>query len=142
MDEPEPYDQPASFDDVAAALRRDARDVTTYARVLVATLGDALPPGCVEVEHDRSMADRMRGRPGAVRRVAISLGDRTLALTVDGDAARTEILHEVRGVVLSREEVTAEAWAADLARRVTAYAADNARAAVALRRLVTGGEVG
>ena len=120
MDEP-------GFDEVAAALRRDARDAATYARVLTETLGDTLPSGWVEVERDRTLADRMRGRPGTVRRVVIRLGDRSLSLTVEGDRARTEIAHEVRGVVLSRDEVTLDAWVADLARRMTEQAADNAR---------------
>lgn len=138
MDEPVPYDEPASFDEVAAALRRDAADVATYARVLAATLGDTLPPECVEVEHDRSLADRMRGRPGEVRSLTIRLGDRTLLLVMDGRRPRTEIAHEVRGVVLSRDPVGFDEWVAELARQMTAYAAGNARAAEALRRLVTG----
>lgn len=131
MDDPD-------FDQVAAALRRDARDAATYARVLTETLGDALPPGWVAVERDRSLSDRMRGRPGTVRRLVIRLGDRVLSLSVEGDLARTEIAHEVRGVVLSRDEVSLDAWVEDLARRVTAHAEDNARAAEALRRLVLG----
>ena len=137
MDEPVPY-EPASFDEVAAALRRDAADLATYARVLSTTLGETLPPECVEIEYDRSLADRMRGRPGEVRTVTVRLGDRTLLLAMEGRRPRTEIAHEVRGVVLSRDPVGFDAWVAELARQMTAYAAGNARAAEALRRLVTG----
>ncbi|MEN3300341.1 MAG: hypothetical protein V7633_2399, partial [Pseudonocardia sp.] len=35
---------------IAAALRSDRADVESYTRVLTSVLGDALPPGMVEVE--------------------------------------------------------------------------------------------
>src|SRR6266487_3943083 len=63
----EPEAEP-TFDMVAAALRADSADVATYAQVFTESLGDVLPPGCVTVERERTMADRMRGRPGQRRR--------------------------------------------------------------------------
>jgi hypothetical protein len=44
----------------------------------------------------------------------------------------------VRGVVLSRQPVAVQEWAAELARALVGYAEQNARTAEALRRLVTG----
>lgn len=123
------------FDMVAAALRRDSADVATYAQVLTGSLAEALPPGCVTVERERSLADRLRGREGRPDRVIVRLGDRVLSLS--GGAA--EIRHEVRGVVLSREEVGLDVWVATLAKELVARADASARAAEALRRLVTGG---
>ena len=48
---------------VTAALRADSSDIAIYARVLTESLGDALPPNCVTVDRDRSVSDRMKGRP-------------------------------------------------------------------------------
>jgi hypothetical protein len=49
-----------------------------------------------------------------------------------------EICREVRGVVLSREQVQLGVWAQELARALVARAEQNAEAAEALRRLVAG----
>lgn len=122
---------------VAAALRQDAADVATYARVLTVTLADALPPGSVDVEYERSLADRLKGREGEPRRVVVRLGERTLSLTGGGRPV-AEIHHEVRGVVLSRDQVTLDVWVQALARELVTQADADARAAEALRRLVTG----
>lgn len=127
------------FDMVAAALRRDTADVATYARVLTGTLADALPPGCVTVEHERGFADRLRGRDGRARRVVVRLGERTLFLTAGDGRPVAEIHHEVRGVVLSRDQVTLDVWVRTLTEELMAQARADARAAEALRRLVAGG---
>jgi hypothetical protein len=125
------------FDMVAAALRQDAADVTTYARVLTVTLADVLPPGSVEVEYERSLSDRLKGREGHPSRIVVRLGERTLFLAGGGRPV-AEIHHEVRGVVLSRDQVTLDVWLQALARELVAQADESARAAEALRRLVTG----
>jgi hypothetical protein len=126
------------FDMVAAALRQDAADVATYARVLTGTLADALPPGSVTVEHERSVGDRLRGRDGHPSRIVVRLGERTLFLAGTGRPV-AEIHHEVRGVVLSRDQVPLDVWVQTLARELVAQADASARAAEALRRLVVGG---
>jgi hypothetical protein len=128
-----------SFDLVAAALRADSADVAVYARVLTDSLGDALPPGCVTVERERSVSDRMRGRPGEVSKITIRLGDQLLTLAVQRGAPAAEICREVRGVVLSRRPVPLDEWAAELAKGLVAYADQNAQTALVLRRFVTGG---
>ncbi|WP_345466924.1 hypothetical protein [Actinoallomurus oryzae] len=125
------------FDMVAAALRQDAADVATYARVLTVTLADALPPGSVTVEYERSLGDRLKGRQGHPSRIVVRLGERTLSLT-GGHRPVAEVHHEVRGVVLSRDQVSLDAWVQTLARELVAQAEADARAAEALRRLVTG----
>ncbi|WP_329256180.1 hypothetical protein OG417_16055 [Actinoallomurus sp. NBC_01490] len=125
------------FDMVAAALRQDAADVATYARVLTVTLADALPPGSVTVEYERSLGDRLKGRQGHPSRIVVRLGERTLSLT-GGHRPVAEIHHEVRGVVLSRDQVSLDVWVQTLARELVAQAEADARAAEALRRLVTG----
>jgi hypothetical protein len=127
-----------SFDRVAAALRADSADVAVYARVLTDSLGDALPEGVVTVDRERSMSDRMRGRPGEVAKITVRLGDQVLTLAVRRGRPAAEICREVRGVVLSRRPVPVAEWAAELARALLAYADQNAQAAQVLRRLVAG----
>ena len=141
--EPEGPDAPGSpdgpsLDMVTAALRADSADLAIYARVLTESLGEALPPDCVTVDRDRSMSDRMRGRPGQVSKITVRLGDRVMTLGVQRGAPVAEVCSEVRGVVLSRQQVQLGVWAQELARALVAHAEQNAATAEALRRLVTG----
>jgi hypothetical protein len=133
----DPGDGP-NLEMVTAALRADSADVAVYARVLTDSLGGALPAGVVTIERDRTVADRMRGRPGEVSKVTLRLGERVMSLSVRSGEATAEICREVRGVVLSRQPVQIQEWAAELARALVSYAEQNAQAAEALRRLVTG----
>jgi hypothetical protein len=127
-----------SFDLVAAALRADSADVALYARVLTDSLGDALPPGVVDIDRERTMSDRMRGRPGEVSKITVRLGEQILTLASRRGRLVAEICKEVRGVVLSRREAPVDEWVAELARGLVAYADQNAQAAQVLRRLVAG----
>ena len=127
-----------SLDMVTAALRADSADVVIYARVLTKSLGEALPPEWVTVDWDRSMSDRMHGRPGQVAKITVRLGERVMTLGVQRGVPVAEICRQVRGVVLSREQVQLGAWAQELARALVAHAEQNAEAAEALRRLVAG----
>jgi hypothetical protein len=127
------------FHMVAAALRQASDDLCAYAGVVTAMLADALPADCVTLERTRSVADKMRGREGQVRRMTVRLGDRALSLTArQGGGLVAEIHHEVRGVVLSRETVSLDVWLDALAQALVQHAEANTRAAEALRRLVAG----
>jgi hypothetical protein len=132
-------DDGLSLEMVTAALRADSSDIAIYAQVLTESLGDSLPPGCVTVERNRTMADRMANRPGTVTRISVELGEQTMTLGVHRGVPVAEICHQVRGIVLSRQKVPIAQWAAELARGLVAHAEQNAAAATALRRLVAGG---
>lgn len=135
-----PEGQEPDLDMVMAALRADSNDVAIYAQVLTESLGDAMPPGCVTVERDRrSMADRRHGRQGPVTKVTVRLGDQVLSLGMQRGAPVAEVCREVRGIVLSRQPVPVGQWVTELARALMTHAEQNAAAAQALRRLVTGG---
>lgn len=135
----EPGDSP-DLEMVTAALRADSADMAVYARVLTESLSGALPPDCVTVDRERSMSDRMRGRPGEVSKITVRLGERVMTLGLSGGGQpAAEICREVRGVVLSRQPVQVREWAAELARALVDHAQQNALAADALRRLVSGG---
>lgn len=131
-------DDALSLDMVTAALRADSTDVAIYARVLTQSLGEALPPDCVTVDRDRTMSDRMKGRPGEISKVAVRLGELQMTLAVRNGQAVAEICRAVRGVVLSRQTVPIGEWAATLASALVSYAEQNAQAAQALRKLVAG----
>jgi hypothetical protein len=133
----EPADSP-SLDLVTAALRADSGDIAIYARVLTESLGQSLPPDCVTVDRDRSVSDRMKGRPGTVTKVTVRLGDQVMTLGLSRGAPAAEICREVRGVVLSRQPVPVGQWAVELAKALVKHAAQNAETAEALRRLVAG----
>ena len=131
-------DDALSLEMVAAALRADSADAAIYARVLTNSLSEALPPGYVTVERERSMSDRMKGRPGEISKVVVKLGDQVMTLAVRGGQPTAEICKEVRGVVLSRQPVPLHQWASALASALVDHAEGNAAAAAALRRLVLG----
>jgi hypothetical protein len=131
-------DDGLSLEMVMSALRADSSDIAIYAKVLTESLGDSLPPGCVTVERNRSMSDRMANRPGTVTKISVRLGEKNLTLGTQRGAPVAEICHEVRGIVLSRNSVPIAEWAAELAQGLVAHAEQNAQAATALRRLVAG----
>jgi hypothetical protein len=122
---------------LAAALRRDSVDLNLYAEVLSVNLVDSLPPGAVRVKRKRSVADRLAGREGAVTELDVALGEQRLSLRMDRDQVVTEIHKEVRGIVLSRQQVGLDTWIDTLAAALTATAASNARAREAIERFLT-----
>jgi len=93
----------------------------------------------VVVDRDRTMADRMRGRPGHVTKITVRLGEKVLTLAVQpGRPPAAEICREVRGVVLSRQPAGLQEWVTELARGLAAQAQQNAHTAEVLRKLVAG----
>jgi hypothetical protein len=134
----EPADDALSLEMVTAALRLDSADAALYASVLANSLCEALPPDYVTVERERSMSDRMHGRPGEISKVAVRLGDQVMTLAVKNGRPVAEICREVRGVVLTRKTVPVQEWAGALASALMSHAESNAKAAEALRRLVIG----
>ncbi|MGW0630611.1 hypothetical protein [Streptomyces sp. NPDC002758] len=90
------------------------------------------------VERKRGIADRLAGRDGRVERVEVFLGEQRLVLNLAGGHPKAEVCTEVRGVVLSRRPVALDEWVRELASTVAARAQSDARARVALERLVLG----
>jgi hypothetical protein len=136
MTDPTPSATPADIDLVAAALRADRADVDALASVLTETIGDLLPAEMVEVDRDRSMADRLAGRPGRAVAVRVRAPERELSLTRARRGLLAEVRHVVRGVVLSHREVGLDEWTRALAEELTALAAKDAAARQALQRLL------
>ena len=128
--------EPASVELLAAALRADLADLDVYERVLVGSLADALPEGVLEVSRERSMADRVAGRPGKVRALRAHLGEHELELAPGRAGLQATVTRQVRGVAISRTEVTLEEWTRLLAEHLAALAERSAAARAALARLL------
>ena len=122
---------------LAAMLRNDRDDVASYARVLTGSLGDALPPGVVDVQYQRSMGDRMAGRPGRPVRLIVRGNDRELELS-EGSRGGVEATSRkiVGGVVIARRQIGIDEWVQQFAAELSAIAAANAAARQALAALL------
>jgi hypothetical protein len=119
---------------LAAALRQDSADLDIYAKVLSVNLVESLPRDSVQVVRKRSLSDRAAGREGSVVELDVSLGDVRLALRMERGRVMGEICKEVRGVVLSRQQVGLDEWIAALAQGLSDAASSSARAREALQR--------
>jgi hypothetical protein len=121
---------------VAAAIRADTADLDAYHRVLSATVSDLLPVGMVEVDRERSMKDRMAGREGRATSIRVRLGDLTLELATRHGGLVATAAREVRGVVISRQEISVAEWTQLLAQHLAKLAAESADARSALGKLL------
>lgn len=124
---------------LAAALRRDADDLSLYAGFLLNTLSQALPAELVAIDRERSLRDRMQGNDGRVTGVHVHLGDALFSLrrpTV-GAAAATSISHRVNGIVLSTETVSMDVWSTRLSQDLLHRADADSAAAASLAQLLS-----
>jgi len=120
---------------VAAALRRDLDDLDLYAHFLQNTLEVALPAGILEVERKQSLSDRVKGRPGVVVQLVVTLGDRRFVLLPHRGATRALVIHVVKDMELDHDDVGLDEWITRLAAALTTHAQSNARAAAVLARV-------
>lgn len=118
------------------ALTADAASVASLTRVLASTLATSLPEEMIEVEQKRSLADRLAGRDGDPVGVTLRFGETTLSLSGEGPRAKAVVAREVRGVVISRRDVTITEWIQALATEITARAEHDSAARTALERML------
>jgi hypothetical protein len=121
-----------------AALTADHSDVESYTRVLTNTLGDALPTGMVEVDYQRSVGDRVAGRPGRAVAVRVRGVGRELELRQGKRGVDAEVRTVVRDVVISRKPIGIDEWLKALAEELSKLAERDAAAREALTRLLGG----
>lgn len=130
-------DEPLDVARLAAELRADSADLDVYANVLASTLAEALPEGAVEVERERSLRDRLSGDPGEVTSIKVNAGDTVLELR---PGSRGEVTARavtiVRGVVISRRDISVAEWSQLLAEELAERARESATARSALAQLL------
>jgi hypothetical protein len=98
-------------------------------------LGDSRAAAVLEIERDRSLGDRLSGRPGTIRKLRLVGSEETLTLGYErGPRWSPEIARVSGGVVISRRTVPLAAWLSSLAGRVAAIAADASGESVAAAR--------
>jgi hypothetical protein len=109
---------------LAAMLRADRDEVASYARVLSGALAEALPAGMVEIGYQRTVGDRLAGRPGRAVRLVVHGENRDLELR-EGRNGRieAELQQVVHGVVISRRGIGVDAWLQALAQDIARAAA-------------------
>jgi len=128
--------EPDTVELLAAALRADSSDLATYERVFFASLAESLPAGVVDIDRERSMSDRLAGRPGRPTAIRVRLGDETLEIAAGRGGPVARIARDVRGVTISRREVSFNDWSRRLAELLEQLAVENAATRAALARLL------
>jgi hypothetical protein len=125
-------DEPAlDLDLLAASLRADSTDVSTFVESLAAKLEEAVP-GRVRVQRRR---EGMFG-PKKVRAVAVDLDDRRFQLVSEGTGVQTRCAKLSGGIVLKNEELQTDAWLATLGEALATEAQRNETTRRALERLL------
>ncbi|WP_433056665.1 hypothetical protein [Dactylosporangium sp. CS-033363] len=124
---------------VAARLRQGADDLSLFGGMLIAVLSAALPAHLVEVRREGRLKARLGGREPAVLAVHVDLDGRRFEIERDGVGARpvTVIRHVSRGVVLSTEACSADAWCRELTGELVRVAGADSAAVEALQRLTS-----
>jgi len=118
---------------VVAHFRRV--EIAMLGRVLVSTLGGALPASMISVERRRSLAQRLTGRSGEAIGITITAGERALSFRApEVGAVEARVGHAVQGVVLSSTPVPVAQWLDELGELLDRLTNDDEATRVALER--------
>ena len=129
----EPTDRGPLGNLVVAHFRRV--EVAMLGRVLISTLGGALPASMVSLERRRSFAQRLTGRDGEVIGITITAGDQALAFRApEVGAVQASVGHVVHGVVLSSTPLPIAQWLDQLGELLDRLTTDDEATRVALER--------
>ncbi|MDB5059309.1 MAG: hypothetical protein JWO59_2781 [Chloroflexi bacterium] len=121
------------FEILASSLRADLTDTKAFLGALAEKLCGALPTMC-QVERKGSLFSKEK----PVQRVSIDLGDYRYSIEYGRHGGLLSTRAKVvRGISLKTDELPVDAWIEELSRDLTAYAARNSQARVALERLLT-----
>src|SRR4051794_13353618 len=101
---------------------------------LPAALPDGVAEAVLEIERERSMGDRLAGRPGTVSALRVRGPEYVLALRMQGRRLVPEAQREVRGVVIARQTPPLAAWLELLSGQLHALAVEAAGDAAAVSR--------
>ena len=130
LDRPEPAGG-MDIDLIAASLRADSTDVSTFVEALAVKLEEALPGG-VKV-------DRSRGKlftPKQVAKIMVDAGDQRLELKRAGAGIETSCSRVSGGIVIKNESVDIETWLRALGQALATEAQRSQTTRQALERLI------
>ena len=130
LDRPEPAGG-MDIDLIAASLRADSTDVSTFVEALAVKLEEALPGG-VKV-------DRSRGKlftPKQVAKIMVDAGDQRLELKRAGAGIETSCSRVSGGIVIKNESVDIETWLRALGQALATEAQRSQTTRQALERLL------
>ena len=132
----EPF-EPSSIDLVAAALRADASDVNLMLSALVTKVSGILPAAMLRVTNQRTISDRVAGRPGMPTHIVMKFEDRVAEMELEGAlGVKFHVNQVVRGVVISRREVSPQKFFEIVAEELVNLAAHSHAARDALDRMI------
>jgi len=118
---------------VVAHFRRV--EIAMLGRVLITTLGGALPASMVSFERRRSWGQRLTGRAGEAIGITVTAGDRALSFRApEVGAVQASVGHVVHGVVLSSTAVPIDQWLDQLGELLDRMTNDDEATRVSLER--------
>lgn len=117
------------FEVLAASLRADARDLSSFLEVLAAKLSASFPES---TEVDR---EGFRGR-GSVKSISVSLGEYRYRLERNSTGVTCLRARSVRGIVLKNEELDLDDWINSLSHDLAEAAEQSERGRLALESLL------
>jgi hypothetical protein len=121
------------FEILASSLRADLTDTKAFLGALAEKLGGALPTLC-QVERKGGLFSKEK----PVSRVTIELGEHRYTIEHAGHGGlRASRAKVVRGISLKTDELPIDSWIDELSRDLSAHAARNSQARMALERLLT-----
>ncbi|MGC8481556.1 MAG: hypothetical protein ACP5PJ_08400 [Acidimicrobiales bacterium] len=131
--------EPLPVDRLAASLTADSDDLDLFARVLSNKLLTALPEAMVEADFKKTRGSRLGKKTPELRRLLVRFPEREFELANAGTGSMScQVRTVVRGVTISRSEVTMPEWIGTLSRSLAAYAEHQASARAALLQLLEG----
>jgi hypothetical protein len=122
------------FDLPAAALRADGAELAMSVEVLASRLEQALPQLTLV---ERRKVGGFRSKRREVERIAVSLGEEQFELRRAGAGARCTRHKVVRGITLSREEMSMADWIGELNAAVARSAEVSEQDRLALGKLLS-----
>jgi hypothetical protein len=127
----QPDSQP-DFEQLAAGLRADSRDLSTFLEVMADKFTGALP-GRVKVEYQGGMLRRNK----QVRRILIQLGEDRFEVAREQGAVLARRVRVVRGIALKTEGLAVDSWLAELSRALVREGQSTSEGRIALERLLS-----
>jgi hypothetical protein len=121
------------LDLAAAGLRADHADLAVSVEVIASKLEETLP-GIASVERHRVGGFRSKRRE--VRSIALNLGDEQFELLREDQRIRCTRHKVVRGITLSRQEVSMTEWVNEIVAGVARSAAISEQDRIALEGLL------